>query len=215
MTKTFPYQKLKDDLKDNLIGVYEYELLNGVTWIIVVQSVDFISLKSFGIKWHQWPFMLFTKADLESGNDVFPLQYLYIKNHQTPLLGPDLWTELPLDKKDVRLKLEYELRNKLIALREEFLKTGESKAFLGCIIPNFVIFLEALFYLKDLEPRRDFPHDLSTIEKTYDLDLSAFGELWAWHLQDKKIHRKEITSMIQMVYEQLNSLLSVINTLSL
>lgn len=75
------------------------------------------------------PPLLFTEKRMEQSKDVFPMEFLDIKDAHRLLYGKDPFVGLNLRNDNLRHQLEYELRGKLIQLRERYLQTdGKKKA---------------------------------------------------------------------------------------
>lgn len=65
--------------------------------------------------------LLFTRDRLVRSADVFPLEITDIQGSHQVLYGTDAVRDLPVDQRQLRQQLEYELKGKLIQLRERYL----------------------------------------------------------------------------------------------
>lgn len=204
---------VRQRLGDNITALMTYERFNQQLLIIVLSQADIPALTEIRKVLKKQPFIVFVEHDLDHGEDVFPLEYLHMQTHTTVIEGEDYFRGMKLKKSDIRTQLEYELRNKLIYLRQDFLLCPSQKKFLSKILPQFVIFLEALFYLKDETPSRDLGPDIERIEELYGMSFTAFKWLLRIHQKESKLHKSEIPDMIQSVHNQLEALLHVINQL--
>lgn len=70
------------------------------------------------------PPLLFTPDQLRSSADVFPIEFLDIRDSHRVLFGEDVMEQVAVDRDNLRLQLEHELKSKLIHLREQYLLTG-------------------------------------------------------------------------------------------
>jgi hypothetical protein len=70
------------------------------------------------------PPLLFARGELKSSADVFPLELLDIRQSHRMLFGEDPLDDIPIRHEHLRLQLERELKEKLLALRERYLLTG-------------------------------------------------------------------------------------------
>jgi len=98
---------------------------------------------------------LFTKTELGDSADVFPLEILDMKYPHEVLYGDNVINEVKLDKKHVRRQLEFELRSKLIHLRENFIwikKPKDLKALLKSAVPTLMPLFYGLLFLKNVLP---------------------------------------------------------------
>ncbi len=207
--------QIREILGENLTSLMHYQRFNEDLLIIVLREADIQALIKIRKPLKKTGFIVFLEHDLGHGEDVFPLEYLHMQTHVDVIEGKDYFASMKLKKTDIRTQLEYELRNKLIHLRQDFLIAPNQKTFLKKILPQFVVFLEALFFLKNITPTRDFEPDIQVIEDEYNIDLTAFQWLLRVEQGVTKLHKSQITDMIQSVHDQLESLLHIINKLKI
>lgn len=210
-TKTI--DRVRDVLKKQLGAVYEYHRYNEVILVFVLHSTDFDRLYSLKKILKKEPFIFLTEEDIQHGKDVFPLQLLHIKQQSTLVWGKDIFSSLQVDLKDVRTKLEYELRNKNVYLREEFVGISNPKALIPTILPQFVIMLEGLLYLKNTESSEDLVADIALAQKLYEVDLRVFADLMTIN-KPQKLSLDEVLSIIKRVSRSLSDLSHIINSIS-
>ena len=160
-------------------------------------------------------FILLLEDDVVNGGDVFPLDFLHIKDNSEVIEGEDYFSEMKIDKRHVRFKLEFELRNKLIYLREQYLRTPKRRKFLTLILPAFVILLEGALFLKDVKKGDGFLEDLKHAEKAYDLKLSVFKKLYAYEQKKMDFGKDEVTGIIQKINDEMRVLMEKINHLTI
>ena len=108
-------KKIKEILGENLVTLAEYYNGNERNLLAVCNTLDFESLRKLkDIK--EIPFFL-TKEEIIDGIDVFPIEFLNIRQHHKILYGEDFLKDIEISKKDLRHQLEFEFRSKLIHLR--------------------------------------------------------------------------------------------------
>lgn len=87
------------------------------------------------------PPLLFTPDRLRKSVDVFPIEILDIKQSRRVLFGTDIVGELEVDRSNLRLELEHELKGKLIQLRERYLATGgKRRAVIDLLVRSYSTF---------------------------------------------------------------------------
>lgn len=62
--------------------------------------------------------VFWTEEEIENAWDIFPLEFEDIKENHQCLVGKDLFTKRRIDKKRMRYQIEFELRSKLLNLRD-------------------------------------------------------------------------------------------------
>lgn len=81
------------------------------------------------------PPLLFTEARLVRSCDVFPIEILDIKEAHRVLWGEDIVENLPVARENLRHQLEYELKARLIQLRQGYLDAeGKSKPLIQLLV---------------------------------------------------------------------------------
>ena len=138
-------EKLKELAGNNLISVILYgsfargENVEGhsdVNLMLVTESLHLNQLTFLEKEIHHLQkkinlnIVFWTKEELESSIDVFPIEFLEISEHHKTLYGEHLLKEISVDTKNFRHQLEFELRSKLLKLRSAWLEGKESKKML-------------------------------------------------------------------------------------
>lgn len=86
--------------------------------------------------------LFFTRGRLADSCDVFPIEFLDIKDSHAILYGQDVVSGLAVSYENLRLQIESEFKEKLIYLRERFLVTGgRKKAVLGLMVESLASIL--------------------------------------------------------------------------
>jgi hypothetical protein len=120
-------------------------------------------------KQKQPPPQVMTRAEMERSADVFAIEFFDMQQHHRVLFGADVLEglEIPLDRH--RVQLEYELREKTILLRQEFLlASGRDKALWELMLhslPSFLtLFRHALIAMGEpsTRARRDVVQTLAS-----------------------------------------------------
>jgi hypothetical protein len=105
----------------------------------------------------QPPPLLMTRAELHRSNDVFTIELLDMQQHHEVLLGEDVLLGLKIPEDLHRVQVEYELREKLILLRQQLLlSSGNSRRLWELLVysvSSFVtLFRHALIVLGHAAP---------------------------------------------------------------
>jgi hypothetical protein len=66
---------------------------------------------------------IFTEGFLSRSLDVFPLEFLSMKEHRKVLSGRDVLADVRVDDRNLRHQVEFELKGKLLSLRRMYLST--------------------------------------------------------------------------------------------
>ncbi|MCK5461088.1 hypothetical protein KAI58_03825 [Candidatus Gracilibacteria bacterium] len=204
--------RLYEKFSKNLLSIYLYTPYEKKFLLLILKETSFSELETVKSLLKNIPIIILTSTDLEDGADVFSVEFLSFKYHTKFLKGKDLLKQLKINKKHVRQHLEYEMRNKLIYLRLEFLKQNFKK-FLPLILPVFEGFLEGLLYLKDTKHIENLSVEekIKSVSTLYDIDLSLLKLI---QINDKrKLVKMSFQSIIQTINLQLELLIKKVNNL--
>jgi hypothetical protein len=78
---------------------------------------------------------IFTEGFLARSLDVFPLEFLSMKEHRKVLSGRDVLADVRVDDRNLRHQVEFELKGKLLSLRRMYLATRGARE-LGDLLRN-------------------------------------------------------------------------------
>ena len=167
--------------------------------LCILRESSFSSLSAIApvVEWwrgqkHPAPLVM-TQNELEHSADVFSIELLDMQHHHRVLFGEELLARLPIPMTQHRAQLEYELREKLILLRQRLLETGDNdralwELLLGSVSAFATLFRHALLALGDAAPhsKREAIQILAT---RIPFEPSAFLQLL--DIRDHKADRKQ------------------------
>jgi len=167
----------KENLKDNLVSIIKFGTEGEPNNILIVTGHlkydDLEKLKpiilTFSKKSKVVP-ILFTEPELKDSKDVFPLEILDMIYPHELLYGIDILDNIQLDKNHVRAQIEFELRSKLIHLRENYIGIKRPKdlmLLLKSAVPTLMPLLYGLLFMKNIKPPSDLYSLYSNVEKLY------------------------------------------------
>jgi hypothetical protein len=167
-------EKIRDILGENLVLIAQYNTGDVISTLVVCNTIDFETLKN--LKQLKEIPLVFTKEELTNGIDVFPIEFLNIKQHHSMLFGEDILKDIIISKSNLRQQLEFEFRSKLIHLREHYLhfKGKDIEKLILSAVPTLSPIIGALVYLGDMEEKED---TIGFVSKKYGVDLHVLEEI--------------------------------------
>ncbi len=109
--------------------------------LLLLSDHDVETLKRYGNAHPRWnrehivvPLIL-TQEELQRSLDLFPLEYLEIKDHHVLLSGRDPFPELDVPTWNLRLQCEQELRGNLLRLRQRFVEGAGKPEAAAMLLP--------------------------------------------------------------------------------
>lgn len=106
---------------------------SNVNLFCVMRDTSYPKLRNLSpvVQWwdrqKQPPPLFMTREELERSKDVFAIEFVDMVQHHRVLWGADLIDKLQVPMRLHRLQLEYELRQKLILLRQRLLLAGNNE----------------------------------------------------------------------------------------
>jgi hypothetical protein len=177
-----------------------HEGLSNVNLLCVLRDSSFQALQALtaAAKWwdkqRQPPPLCMTRQEIDRSTDVFTIELLDMKQHHRVLFGADVLSALQIPMDLHRVQVEYELREKLLLLRQHVLVASDNDSRLWDIllhsVPSFsTLFRHALIALGD-SSQATRRNAVTVLAKRLGFDDSAV--LQVLDVREKKIDRKNI-----------------------
>src|SRR5579863_2038134 len=174
--------------------------LSDVNLFCVLRDSSFPVLQTLApsVKWwnsqKQPPPLCMTRHELERSTDVFTIELLDMVQHHRVLFGEDPLQGLQIPMKLHRVQVEYELREKLILLRQHLLVASDKPSRLWDVllhsVPSFAtLFRHALTVLgaASTPGRRE---SVQALSRRLQFDLSAIEQVL--DVRESKLDRKNL-----------------------
>jgi hypothetical protein len=121
--------------------------------------------------------LLLTRRQVEKSLDVFPIEWLDIRERHLLLEGDDIVAGLEVPQSNLRLQLEHELRGKHVRLRQTLLaavgRPAELEGALRAAASGFAALFRTLLRLRGESPPADSAHVIERVADLYRLDASG------------------------------------------
>ncbi|HNT66861.1 MAG TPA: nucleotidyltransferase domain-containing protein [bacterium] len=173
-------------------------------------------LKKWGKRKVSVPLFL-TREYIDSSLDSFPLEFISLQRSHELVYGTDVLQELVIEKDDLRLQCEEQIKSKLLHLRECFLQTlGRKKhlqRFLAETVPTMMTLFSGLLILRDVEPPRKNNELFELTAQTFDLEQSVFAQLLALYDEEVNLNRDELVQLAERYISQIRTLASIVDKL--
>lgn len=167
--------------------------------LIIIENLTTDDLKTITkplIKWSlktksSIPLIFDTKEFFNSA-DVFPIEFLDIKQNHKILYGEDVFEKINIDTKNLRHQCEFELKSKLLKLRQAYILTKGKKSKLKKLlidtISTFLVLFESVIILAGKKFPEKKSEVLSLIKEIIDINTQPFEKIL--HLKQNKKEAK-------------------------
>jgi predicted nucleotidyltransferase len=177
-----------------------HEGLSDLNLFCVLRDTSFQNLQALApaVKWwekqKQPPPLCMTRHELERSTDVFTIELLDMVQHHRVLYGDNVLQGLQISMHQHRVQVEYELREKLLLLRQHVLLAADNKSKLWDVllhsVPSFAtLFRHALIALgnENAPGRREAVEELA---KKVEFDPSAITRVL--DIRERKADAKKL-----------------------
>lgn len=181
----------------SVAGDFHPEFSN-VNLFCVVRDASFPALQSLApaVKWwdaqKQPPPLFMTRDEIEHSADVFTIELMDVKQHHRVLFGEDVFKDLSIPANLHRVQVEYELREKLVLLRQHLLLAAGNDSRMWELLTRSVssfatLFRHALIVLGNNAPvgKREAVQALAR-----QVGFDASGILQVLDVREKRSQRK-------------------------
>ena len=138
--------------------------------------------------------LLLTETELRTSTDCFPIEFHDIREHHQVLHGPDLVSNLEIDRAFYRAQVEHDLRARLLRLRQKasgiLSDTDVLRRLLADSISTFCVLLRhaLILYGEDAPPRKR--EVVERARERFGIDAAPFSKLL--DLREERIKPKDL-----------------------
>jgi len=222
-------KKLKDIYQDNLISVILYgSVVSGefidkhsnLNILVVLENIDpYILKKASNLirKFYLFQTLFLSPKYIERSTDVFPIEFLDIKENYFLLYGKDIVKDIKIDLKNLRFQCEQELKAKLINLYSLYLKLCNNKiALKNILLRSFTSILHIarnLLRLKGKDAVYKKERILDELSKEFPVELSVWQRILNIRNKKEKIKNKEIEPLFVSFIHEIEKLVDIVDRL--
>jgi len=225
-------QELVDLYQDKILSIAVYGSAAGgdfipkvsdVNMLIIFDRLEFADFKkglkliSKGIKSKISAPLFLTKEYIERSLDVFPTEFLEMKDNHINLYGQDLLNPLNIDESNIRLHCEQQLKGKLIRIRQAYLEVGLKnkgmEALLKESFTSLIPIFRNLLRLKGLKPPVGKDKIIIQLCEEFSLNYNLFLAILKDKKNDEKIEGRRIEEALRDYIDELDKLSKIVDKL--
>lgn len=142
------------------------------------------------------PPLIITDEHIRRSLDVFPIEFLDLKLFHRTVYGADKLTKLPIEKLNLRLQCERDLKGKLINLQRGFIlcegRNRDLKLLLLDVFTGFFPLLRAMLFMVQLNTELPMSKAsvLEEVESIFDISMAGLKEILLMKAQKKIFHKE-------------------------
>ena len=231
--KIIPYLKKMSDIHgNNLISVFVYGSAVGENYVPKVSDINSVfvfkdlefsilrsslSVISKGIFKKIAAPLFLTKDYINSSLDVFPIEFLDMKENHILLYGEDIFSGLEIRGEHIRLFCEQQIKGKLIRIRQAYLEVGLKKKGLESLLKESLNSLLPIFRnlirLKGEQPSINKTAIIGQLCRMFELDENVFLAIYKDSANDEKIANQEVVVFLEKYLIQIEKLADMVDKL--
>lgn len=150
-------------------------------------------------KFHMINTVFFTEDYAARSTDVFPIEFLDMKENHAILYGKDILRDLNVDMRNLRFQCEHELRSKLINIRRAYLKSADKAALADMLFRFFTSTLHVLrniVRLKNRIPPYARKEVLDEISNEFRIDITGMKKILEAKSKSAKLNHVEAETLL-------------------
>ena len=232
MSNIILVKDLKDIYGENLLSVILYgentedeqsksKLEQNI--IVILKSLEASDLKNAIIAIKKWkktknPLPIFmSESEWLSSADVYPIEYVEIKNNYEILYGKNVVAPMSVSKYDLRLQCEYEIKNLLVRIRQIYLGNSDNPQFMVKTLEEtslkLVRILKSALNLFDEIAPDEYSEVIQKMAEKISFDGEIFVEILSAKENKRKLAPQKIEGLVQRAINSTDLLYNFINNL--
>lgn len=160
--------------------------------------------------------LFFTEEYIESSQDVFPIEFLDMKENYSVLFGSDCLKDLRISLKNLRFQCEQELKAKLINIKNIYLRNREKYILRGLLFKSFTSVMHIsrnLLRLKGLTAAYRKEDVLKQLAGEFKIDTGNFCKILIAKQNNLKLSYKETESLLAAFVSDLEKIVNIVDSL--
>lgn len=224
-------KKIIDEFVRSLLEAYDGELISVILYgsaasgeyvgrhsnvnvAVILKDASIGSLSKMSGFINKRKFMIinpvfFTEDYIKRSTDVFPIEFIDMKENHIVLYGKDLFKDINIDIKNLRFQCEQELKSKIVNMKMAFLRSTNVptiKSILFKSLTSSLHILRNLVRLKGKEPSYARTDILREISLEFEVDTTLLKDILDARSGILNLSREKITFLFTRLVETLEAI---------
>lgn len=142
----------------------------------------------------------FTEEYMARSADVFPIEFLDMKENYALIFGKDILKDLHVDMRNLRFQCEHELKAKLINIRKLYLKARNERELKNLMFQSFTSvahLLRNLIRLKGKAPSYSKDALIKEISREFPINGFVFDKIYAAKKGETRLNYVEVDALFR------------------
>lgn len=212
------------DCEGDFSDINAIVLINNLTAIDLKNSYSLIKEFSTNHLWGIFPYqkhpapLFMDKTEWLNSCDVYPIEYSDIKARYKIIYGNDFVANLNLEKKNLRHQCEYEMKNLLIKLRQNYLSKSNNKKEIEHLLKvsskSFFAVFRAILRLTEENVPFGHKEVIDLLSQKVKIDKEIFIKIFELRTNSNAINKKEYEIAVQKMIDSADEILKYVDKLN-
>ncbi len=161
--------------------------------------------------------LVLTNEHIRSSLDVFPIEFLEMKDQYVTVYGYDCLKDMTIDDRHARLFCEQQIKGRLIHIRQEYVHSRGHRGNIELLMKEslntlFPVF-RTLLRMRQVPLVQDKCQILEKIKDLFHIDVDAMLLIWKDKKNDRRISGKDVHDVFGQYIIELENLANVVDQL--
>jgi hypothetical protein len=196
---------------------------SNINLAILVRDIDSAFLKkclkhiASGFKKRIVAPLFLTRKYVDSSLDVFPVEFLDIRETALVLAGDDPFVDVDLSNSGLRLECEQQLKGALLRIRQAYLELGLTNRGLEKVLSeslnSLIPVFRAMLVLKGVTPPRGKQEIVGSTCEAFGVDSGAFKEILKLRVEGKRVLPEAEEKILRDYVKSIDELAEIVDAL--
>lgn len=222
-------ESLKDIYREELVSLVIYgsaasgefvERHSNLNLLAVLKNTGLETIKKssrLARKFRMANLVFLTEEYIAGSTDIFPIEFLDMRENYFVLYGKDVLKEIQIDPRNLRFQCEYELKSKLLRLRQAYLMLHNNKTALkNLLFSSFTSILHIarnMLRLKGKKPPYLKDDIIRELGAEFKIDMPSWEKILSAKRKRIKIGGNEIEQLFINFVKELELITSIVDKL--
>ena len=223
-------RRLRNTYEENLISIILYgsaasgeftQRHSNINLLIVLNDTGLDNLNKVSELINRRGFQIFdplflTEDYIKRSSDVFPIEFLDMKENYVLLHGKDVLRGLEIGIRNLRFQCEQELKAELINIKDIYLKIKTQRALRELLFESFTStlhILRNLIRLKGKSPSYQKADIIADVSREFNMDIINFNKILEAKQKNLKPGSQEIESLFFAFVRDLEKIIDTVDRL--
>ena len=187
---------------------------SNINMAVILKDASIGSLSKMSAFINKRKFMIinpvfFTEDYIKRSTDVFPIEFIDMKENSLALYGKDLFKDIDIDIKNLRFQCEQELKSKIVNMKMAFIRSANVsmlKSILFKSLTSSLHILRNLVRLKGKEPSYARTDILKEISLEFGVEIAPLQDILDARSGNLNLGREKIASLFTRLVETLEAI---------